>query len=167
MSRLNIRNVTGAKHSGHLERRYTRIQNRAAAVLDACNDFGEGLTIDVVAHMHRISINQIEKDLFGEPSDIKRRFGIKSTAKLERTLKQCLKELNKGVNEGLVAVAYHVPFMLLRSLQENLNVKEVAAAFLNDIENKLDVVDREKTAKRIDDSIKVSYLESKRFDILY
>ena len=45
--------------------------------------------------------------------------------------------------------------MLLRSAQDNQNIKEVAEAFLSDIGEKLDEIDRENTAKRIDDSIQV------------
>ena len=99
MGRVNIRTVNGAKHNGHLDPRYSRVQNRAAAVLDAWDEFGESMPLDVVAHMHRISSEQIKKDLFGEPSDIKKRFGIRSSAKLEYTLKKCLKELNRGINK--------------------------------------------------------------------
>jgi hypothetical protein len=157
MKRPNIRTVDGAEHNPHLEHRYRRVQNRAAAVLDAWDEVDSIGTLDLVGHLHRISTDIIKKDLYGEPTDIKKRFGIKSTAKLEDTLKICLKELNKGVNEALVAVAHHVPFMLLRTLQEERNVKEVASTFLRDIEEKLDLINEENTAKRIDDAVQVRY----------
>ena len=83
---MNIRTVNGARRNGHLHHRYRRIQNRAAAVLDASNEYGKTIQIDGITHMHRNSINQINKDMFGEPFDIKNKFGLKSTAKLERCL---------------------------------------------------------------------------------
>ena len=113
-SRPNIRTVNGAGRNPLLNSRYIRVQNRAAAVLDACEEFGEGYTIDLVAHLHRISVSQIETDLYGEPNVIERRFGFKSTIKLERALNQCQKELKKGENSALIAVANHVPFVVLR-----------------------------------------------------
>jgi hypothetical protein len=157
MKRRNIRTVNGAAHNPHLESRYRQVQNRAAAVLDASDEVDNVGTLDLIAHLHRISIDKIKKDLYGEPTDIEKRFGIKSTAKLEHTLNKCLKELNSGVNEALVAVAHHVPFMLLRTLQEERNVKEVASTFLRDIEEKLDLINEQNTAKRIDDAVQVRY----------
>ncbi|CAF1660057.1 unnamed protein product, partial [Rotaria magnacalcarata] len=153
MTRPHIRTINGAQHNGHLGDRYSRVQNRAAAMLDAWHEFGESLTIDVVAHMHRLSITQIEKDMFGEPSDIKKRYGTKSTVKLERVLQKCINELNDGVNRALVAVAHHVPFILIRALEENPNIKEVATTFLIDIKNKLNAIDEENKVKRIDDAL--------------
>ena len=87
-SRPNIRTVYGAGRNPLLNLRYIRVQNRAAAVLDACEEFGEGYTIDLVAHLHRISVSQIETHLYGEPNVIERRFVFKSTIKLERVEKE-------------------------------------------------------------------------------
>ena len=155
---MNIRTVNGARRNGHLQHRYRRIQNRAAAVLDASNEYGETIPIDVIAHMHRISINQINKDMFGEPFDIKNKFGLKSTAKLERCLRKCLKQLNTGINRALVAVSNNVPFMLLHMLEDNPNVNEVATAFLADINEKLNNMERDKNSKRIEDAVEVRHV---------
>ncbi|CAF0872979.1 unnamed protein product [Rotaria sordida] len=148
MKRLNIRTINGSIHNGHLEHRYRKIQNRAAAAIDAFNEDGESL--ELVAHLHRISIDQIQKDLYGEPSEIKKRFGIQSTVKLEKTLKTCLKEINKGVNKALVAVAYHVPYTLICSLENNNNIREAATKFLIDIRKKLNCMNLATIDKMID-----------------
>ena len=155
---MNIRTVNGARRNGHLQHRYRRIQNRAAAVLDALNEYGETIPIDVIAHMHRISINQINKDMFGEPFDIRNKFGLKSTAKLERCLRKCLKQLNTDVKRALVAVSNNAPFMLLRVLEDNPNVNEVATAFLADINEKLNTMERDKNSKRIEDAVEVRHV---------
>ena len=63
MNRINVRTINGSKHNGHLDYHHQRIQNRAAAVLDAWDEFGESLTIDLIAHMHRISVDQITMHL--------------------------------------------------------------------------------------------------------
>ncbi|CAF3233970.1 unnamed protein product [Rotaria socialis] len=119
MNRFNIRTVNGSRHNGLLEHRYIKIQNRAAAALGALDEDGESL--ELIAHLHRLSIEQIKKDLYGEPSDIKNGFDIRSSNKLEETLKTCLKEINKRVNNALVAVVYHVPYTLLCSVENNNN----------------------------------------------
>lgn len=155
MNRSNIRTVNGAKHSGHLEIRYRLAQNRAAAVLDIWTQNEDEESLDIIAHLHRLSIEQIKKDYFGDPLDIKRRFGIKSSTKLERTLTKCLKEINEGVNHALVAVANHVPFVLLCSAEDNRNMKEVATKFLNDVRKKLNTKDPETVAMDDDNSIEV------------
>lgn len=156
MKRLNIRTVNGARSNPHLDSRYVRAQNRAAAVLDAWNEFGEALPIDLVAHLHRIGTDQIEKDLHGQPADIQRRFGFRSTVKLERVLQKCQKELSNGEDAALVAVANHVPFMLLRSLHNNGNVKEVARMFLNDMNKRLLMTEKENNVHLLDKSIGVT-----------
>lgn len=148
MSRPNIRTTNGARRNPHLDTRYIRDQNRAAAVLDAWEEYGEGLSIDVIAHLHRISISQIEKDLHGELADIERRFEFKSTIRLERALKKCQKELKKGVEPALIAVANHVPFALLKSLQSNGNTKELANTFLNDMKRKKLTSEKENSVNR-------------------
>ncbi|CAF3945429.1 unnamed protein product [Rotaria sp. Silwood1] len=154
MKQLNIRTTNGSIHNGHLEHRYRQIQNRAAAAIDAFNEDGESL--EIVAHLHRISIDQIQKDLYGEPSEIKKRFGIQSTVKLEDTLKTCLKEINKGVNKALVAVAYHVPYSLICTIENNNNIREAATKFLIDIRKKLNCINLATIDKTIDinDSLK-------------
>ena len=50
MTLSNIRTVNGARRNPHLDPRYVRVQNRAAAVLDAWNEYGEAYTIDIIAH---------------------------------------------------------------------------------------------------------------------
>lgn len=147
MKPLNIRTINGSRHNGHLEHRYIKIQNRASALLDASDEDDEYL--ELIAHLHRLSIEQIKRDLYGELSEIKKRFGIRSSNKLEETLKTCLKEISKGVNIALVAVAYHVPYKLLCSVENNNNnVKEAATKFLIDIRKKrncLNLATAEKT----------------------
>ena len=105
--------------------------------------------IELIAHLHRLPISQIEKDLNGEPADIQRRFGFRSTIKLERALKQCRKELNKGENPALVAVANHVPYSLLRSLENNADIKEIATRFLNAMKQKLLIAGKENSEHRL------------------
>ena len=61
MTRLNIRTINGAKHNGHLEYRFRRIQNRAAAVLDAYDDSAEPEALDLIAHLHRLPVDVIKK----------------------------------------------------------------------------------------------------------
>ncbi|CAF2648239.1 unnamed protein product [Rotaria sp. Silwood2] len=156
MNRSNIRTVNGAKHNGHLEHRYKHVQNRAAAVIDAWNELEDEESIDLIAHLHRISIDQIKNDLLGEPLDIKRRFGIASTDKLEQTLRKCLKEINEGVNHALVAVANHVPFRLLCSVQNNGNIREIATIFLSDVRKKFKKIDSETTAVHTDKPVEKS-----------
>ena len=63
MNPINIRTVNGARHNGQVDFRYQRVQNRATAVLDACEEFGESLDIDIVARLHRLDVNQIRKDI--------------------------------------------------------------------------------------------------------
>jgi hypothetical protein len=155
MNRTNIRTVNGARRNPLLDPRYIRVQNRAAAVLDAWVEHGEVHAVDLIAHLHRIPISQIEKDLYSEPADIKQRFGFQSTIKLERALKQCRKELNKGENPALIAVANHVPFTLLRSLENNGNIKEMASTFLNDMKQKLLIAEKENSVHCLGESIEV------------
>ena len=154
-SQPNIPTVNGARRNPLLTSRYIRVQNRAAAVLDACEEFGEGYTIDLVAHLHRISVGQIETDLYGEPNVIERRFGFKSTIKLERALKQCQKELKKGESPALIAVANNGPFVVLRSLQNNGNIKEVASTFLNEMKRKKNLSENENSVEKPSKTIEV------------
>ncbi|CAF1049511.1 unnamed protein product [Rotaria sordida] len=133
MSSVNIRTVNGAKHNGQLHLHHQRIQNRAAAVLDAWNEFGESLPIDVVAHMHHIQVSQIKKDLYGDKIDFKKRFSTKSSLKFERALELCMKEIEEGINSALPAVAHNIPFMLIRDIQNSRNVKQVVTDFFRNI----------------------------------
>ncbi|CAF5037165.1 unnamed protein product, partial [Rotaria sp. Silwood1] len=84
--RVNIRTVTGNKHSPLLLSKLQRVQNRAAAIWDAWNEDGRGLALELVSHLHRISAEQIYYDIYGNPSDVDKRFGIEDSTKLERTL---------------------------------------------------------------------------------
>ena len=154
MKRPNIRMVTGTRQY-YFDQRYVRIQNRAAAVLDACDDLGMSHSIELVAHLHHLQISQIEKDLHGEPADVKRRFGFRSTVKLEQALKRCRKELKNGENQALVAVANHIPFNLLRSLEDNGDIKKIASTFLKDMREKLLISEKENSERRQDKSNKV------------
>ncbi|CAF1463632.1 unnamed protein product, partial [Rotaria sp. Silwood1] len=82
--RVNIRTVTGNKHSPLLLSKFQRVQNRAAAIWDAWNEDGRGLALELVSHLHRISAEQIYYDIYGNPSDVDKRFGIEDSTKLER-----------------------------------------------------------------------------------
>lgn len=137
MSRRNIRTVNGAKHNPHVDHRYARVQNRAAAVIDASEEFGIGFPIDLVAHLHKISEKQLKQDIYGDPIDIQKQYGKKSTLKLERVLQQCLEEIDGGENCALVAVANRIPFVLLRSLEKTRQVHETAKKFLKEMREKL------------------------------
>ncbi|CAM4823802.1 unnamed protein product, partial [Rotaria magnacalcarata] len=66
MVKVNIRVVSNLKGNGHLSIHHQHAQNRAAAVLDAHEEFGESMMIDIVAYLHRISVEQIRKDLYGD-----------------------------------------------------------------------------------------------------
>lgn len=129
MSRINVRTINGAKHNGHLDSHHRRVQNRAAAVLDAWDEYGESLTTDVIAHLHRITVEQIKKDLYGDPTEIKKRFGSRSSIKLENVLKKCIKEIDEGVNPALTAVAHNIPFKLIRDIQNNPDIEQVLKEF--------------------------------------
>ena len=133
MGPVNIRTVNGAKHNGHLQPHHQRIQNRAAAVLDAWDEFGETLPIDVVAHLHRIQVDQIKKDLYGDAIEFKNRFGTKSSLKFDRALERCMKEIEEGVNSSLAAVAHRIPFMLIRDIQKSRDGKQVANDYFRNI----------------------------------
>ena len=134
MSSLNIRTVNGAKHNGYLHVRHQRIQNRAAAILDVWEEHGEALSIDLIAHLHRISVEQIKKDLFGDPTEIKQRFSGGSSIKLESLLEKCMKEINEGINPALSAVAHSIPFKLLKDAQKHQDIKRVVTEFLQNLD---------------------------------
>ena len=68
-----------------------------------------------------------------------------------------MKQLNTDVNRALVAVS-NVPFMLLRVLEDNPNVNEVATALLADINEKLNTMERDKNSKRIEDAVEVRHV---------
>ncbi|CAF4889710.1 unnamed protein product [Rotaria sp. Silwood1] len=135
--RVNIRTVTGNKHSPLLLSKFQRVQNRAAAIWDAWNEDGRGLALELVSHLHRISAEQIYYDIYGNPSDVDKRFGIEDSTKLERTLHVCLKEIEQGIDLSLVAVANHVPFYLIHQLQAPRDIKTLANDFLQKMNNKL------------------------------
>ena len=153
MKQGNIRTVNGLPHNGVLATRYQRVQNRAAAVIDAWVIVEqEGSTGDLfmVGHMHQLSINQISKDLYGDPVKIKRRFGLESTGKLDRALEKCVKEVAEGTNEALVALANYIPFILLITFPAAKNKKEHTAAFLRDMKEKFNSKTREEIGHRTD-----------------
>ncbi|CAF1219630.1 unnamed protein product [Rotaria sordida] len=141
--RVNIRTVTGNKHSPLLASKFQRVQNRAAAIWDAWNEDGHGLALELVAHLHRISAEQIYYDIYGNPSDVDKRFGIEDSTKLERTLHVCLQEIEEGIDSSLVSVANHVPFYLIHQLQDPRDIKTLANDFLRKMNNKLREVQQE------------------------
>ncbi|CAF1609594.1 unnamed protein product [Rotaria magnacalcarata] len=109
MTRNNIRTVNGARHNEQLECQYQKIQNRAAAILDACEEFGESLSIDIISILLHISVDQIRKDLYGDSIDFKKRFG--------------------GISSTLVSVVNHIPFTLIRALENNQDEDQVIAEY--------------------------------------
>ncbi|CAF2058737.1 unnamed protein product, partial [Rotaria magnacalcarata] len=129
MSRKNIRTVNGARHNGQLEFQYQKIQNRAAAILDACEEFGESLSIDLISILHHISVDQIRKDLYGDSIDFKKRFGTKSKVKFQTVIKDCMKKIAGGISPALVSVANHIPFTLIRAIENSQDEDQVIAEY--------------------------------------
>ncbi|CAF4472407.1 unnamed protein product, partial [Rotaria socialis] len=64
MNRLNIRTVNRSRHNGLLEHRYIKIQKHPAAALNALDEDDESL--ELIAHLHALSAEQIKKDLYGD-----------------------------------------------------------------------------------------------------
>ncbi|CAF2835924.1 unnamed protein product [Rotaria sp. Silwood2] len=83
---VNIRTVSGNKHNPLLPSKFQRVQNRAAAIWDAWNEDGRGLALEFVPHLHRVSAERIYYDIYGNPSNVDKRFGIEDSTKLKRTL---------------------------------------------------------------------------------
>ena len=135
--RANIRTVTGNKHNADLAPKFRRVQNRAAAVLDPWDEYGETYPLNVVAHLHSLTVDQIHRDIYGDPREIDKRFGTNKSDKIECVLNTCVKELDQNVHPTLVAVANHIPFIIIRLLQEDRDVKRVANEFVRDISKKL------------------------------
>ncbi|CAF0902184.1 unnamed protein product [Adineta steineri] len=136
MDRMNIRTIHSATHNSHLHLHDQQVQNRAAALLAACEeveDLNQFSNIRVLAHLHSISVEQVKNDLYGDRIEIKKRFGIKSSLNLEKALEKCMQEINEGVNPALAAVVHGVPFKLIRDVENNPNIKEVMNGFLCDL----------------------------------
>lgn len=133
MDRPNIRTINGKKHNGHLAMHHQRVQNRSSAVLDAYEEFDECLDIDLVAHMHRIPSEQIERDIFGHHEDFHKRFGSKSSEKFRKAVQTCLVEIDDGVHPALSSVANNVPYKIIRDIQQGADVKEVVTDFFNEM----------------------------------
>ncbi|CAF4426383.1 unnamed protein product [Rotaria sp. Silwood2] len=110
---VNIRTVSGNKHNPLLPSKFQRVQNRAAAIWDAWNEDGRGLALEFVPHLHRVSAERIYYDIYGNPSNVDKRFGIEDSTKLKRTLNVCVKEIEQEIDSSLVAVANNVPFYLI------------------------------------------------------
>ncbi|CAF4176714.1 unnamed protein product [Rotaria socialis] len=104
----NIRTINGAKHNGQLEFQYQNIQKLAAAALDACEEFGESFSIDIVSILHHISVDQIRKDLYGDSIDLQKRFAIAG-----------------GISPALVSVVNHIPFTLIRAIENSQDEDQV------------------------------------------
>jgi hypothetical protein len=143
MGRINIRAINGQKHNGHLETRFQRVQNRASAVLDAYDESEQCVEIDLVAHLHRIPIKQIEQDIHGHHEDFVKRYGTVSSKKFHQAITKCLAEINDGVHPALASVSYHVPYKIIHNLEENSNIEEITNSFFNEM-MKLDKHNREK-----------------------
>ncbi|CAF1474305.1 unnamed protein product [Adineta steineri] len=162
MSRINVRTINGAKHNGHLDSHHQRVQNRAAAVLDAWDEYGETLNIDVIAHIHRIKVERIEKDLYGDPAEIKERFGTGFSIKLQNVLKKCIKEIDEGVNPALTAVAHNIPYKLIRDIQNNPDMKQIVTEFLCNI-NKLNENEEENNSSVEADTSSIDIYSTENF----
>ncbi|CAF3431091.1 unnamed protein product [Rotaria socialis] len=96
----------------------------------------ESLMIDIVAYLHRTSVEQIQKDLYGDRKEFKKRFGTKSVLKFENEVKRCMKEIEDGIHPTLASVAHNVPFILIHKLENNKYEKQLITDFFHDI-NKL------------------------------
>ena len=146
----NIRTVNGRKHNATLPSKYWKIQNRAAAILDAWDEYGgPAMPLEVVAHLHKMSSVQINNDIYGDPLDIEKRFGMKNSQKLERVLRICLKEIKKGIEPTLVAVAHHVPYCLIRRTEDERDMKKLADEFLGDMSNRLTDIKRNQLGQHV------------------
>ncbi|CAF4088654.1 unnamed protein product [Adineta steineri] len=136
MDRMNIRTIHSPTHNSHLHLHDQQVQNRAAALLAACEeveDLNQFSNIRAIAHLHNTSVEQVTKDLYGDRIEIKKRFGIKSSLNLEKALEKCMQEINEGVNPALAAVVHGVPFKLIRDVENNPNIKQVMNGFLCDL----------------------------------
>jgi hypothetical protein len=71
-------------YNGYLNSRYRQLQNWARAVLHAYDEFEEKFTFTLTTHIYGVSLNEIVKDLFGKPSDVKRKLDINFIMKWER-----------------------------------------------------------------------------------
>ena len=74
---------------------------------------------------------------------------------MERALKRYQKELKEGEESALIAIANHVPFILLKSLSKNGTIKELANTFLNDMKQKKVTSEKENNINRQERSIEV------------
>ena len=142
--RANVRTINGNKHNTSLAPKFQRVQNRAAAILDAWNPFGESHSLELIAHLHSLKVEQIRRDLYGDPCEIEKRFGTDNTDKIERVLYTCLKELDENVHPTLVAIANHVPFTVIHILEDSRDVEQVAAEFLDNNREELREIRRKK-----------------------
>jgi hypothetical protein len=136
-SRVNIRTINGIKHNPTLPPKFRRAQNRAAAVFDAWDEFGETYPLGVIAHLHSLPVEQIHEDMYDDPRKIDKRFGTTKSNKIEPVLNTCLKELDSDIHPTLVAVANHIPFVIVRLLQDQRDVKRIANEFIQDMSKKL------------------------------
>ena len=129
MPHFNICTINGTKHTEFLQYRYRRVQNRAATVLNIDGSDHSLESLDLITHLRHIPIDLIHKDFYSDSFDIKCRYGIHSTLKLEKTFGACSKEIRRGQNVALVAVENHIPSLLLRDFKENNAVRQITAIF--------------------------------------
>ncbi|CAF3006289.1 unnamed protein product [Rotaria sp. Silwood2] len=113
--RINIRTMNGKKHDPFLPTKFQRVRNRVAAILNAWTENRDSFSVDLVAHLHRVSAKQIHNEIYRHPSDFDEYFGIEDSTKSECTLEIYLKEIEQGIDSSLVVVANHVPFCLIPS----------------------------------------------------
>ncbi|CAF3744848.1 unnamed protein product [Rotaria socialis] len=147
----NIRTINGAKHNGQLEFQYQNIQKLAAAALDACEEFGESFSIDIVSILHHISVDQIRKDLYGDSIDLQKRFAIAG-----------------GISPALVSVVNHIPFTLIRAIENSQDEDQVTQVHsknniftsspLSKIEHKI-ISTRSNTHQYVDNIVPVDLIE--------
>jgi hypothetical protein len=162
-NKVNVRALNGIRCKGDLSLRYKRLENRAAAVLDAwIQNEDEPSSFDIIAHLHQVSMSRINADFYGDLSELQKKFGKKPTVKLEKALQRCRRDMKKGVHEALAALANGVPFVLLKSFDNGGDAKPVIEAFLNTIIEKTKISEKESTTLTPDEPSSVRFSSNLR-----
>jgi hypothetical protein len=140
INRVNVRTINGAKNNGALPPKFRRVQNRAAAVLDAWDDLG--YDIDTLVHLHRLSKETIRADMFGDPENMCKQFDLTKTDGIAKVLTTVLSEIDKGFDPALVSVANNIPYSVVVNLLDDRDhdVEEAASNFAKDMTKKLDEI---------------------------
>ncbi|CAF4419840.1 unnamed protein product, partial [Rotaria magnacalcarata] len=67
--------------------------------------------------------------LYGDSIDFKKRFGTKSKVKFQTVIKDCMKKIAGGISPALVCVANHIPFTLIRAIENSQDEDQVIAEY--------------------------------------